>query len=127
MVVAEEFANITGSEAVMAFGSWAARYLGEPGRAPNDVDVLVIGSADPDEVDDAAERVERRIGMPVHATVRTRLQWESESESFIREVKSRPMLIVLANDEQHFGSELGGLRTSARFAQTSKPHRVPRR
>ena len=44
----------------------------------------------------------------------------------IRDVKSRPTVVVLENEEQLIASELGGLRTSARFAQTSKPHRVPR-
>lgn len=94
-VVAEELANLEAADAVILFGSWVARYLGEPGRAPNDIDVLVIGDADRDLVDDAAERVERRIGMPVQATVRTREQWDSEQEDFIREVKSRPLLVVL--------------------------------
>ena len=70
--VAEDFAGIEGAAAVLLFGSWAARYLGEPGRAPNDIDVLVIGEPDRDAVDDAAKRAERRIGLPVQATVRTR-------------------------------------------------------
>ncbi|MGD9753791.1 MAG: ArsR family transcriptional regulator, partial [Acidimicrobiia bacterium] len=55
-IVAEEFASIEGADTVLLFGSWAARYLGEPGRGPNDIDVLVIGRADRDDVDDAAER-----------------------------------------------------------------------
>ena len=109
IVVAEEFADVEGADAVVLFGSWAARYAGEPGRAPNDVDVLVIGSADRDVVDEAAERVEQRIGMPVQATVRTRLQWESGRESFIREIKSRTMVLVLADVEQPFTTELGAL------------------
>ena len=105
-VVAEEFAGIQGAEAVLLIGSWAARYLGDAGRAPNDVDVLVVGDADRDLVDDAAQRVEERIGMPVQATVRAHSQWRSERGSFIREVKSRPLVVVLANDEQELGREL---------------------
>ena len=105
-VVAEEFAGIQGAEAVLLIGSWAARYLGEAGRAPNDVDVLVVGDADRDLVDDAAQRAEERIGMPVQATVRTRAQWRSERGSFVREVKSRPLVVALANDEQESTTEL---------------------
>lgn len=71
--------------------------MGEPGRAPNDVDVLVVGSADRDAVDEAAQRAERRIGMPVQATVRTRSQWESGQESCILEIKSRTLVPVLAD------------------------------
>lgn len=100
IVVAEEFADLTGVDTVLLFGSWAARYTGEPGRAPHDIDVLVIGEADRGAADDAAERVERRVGIPVNATVRSRSQWESCTDSFIVEVKSRPTLTVLASGEQ---------------------------
>jgi hypothetical protein len=97
-VVAREFAHIDGTDAVLLFGSWAARYLGQPGRAPNDIDVLVIGTPDRDEVDDAAERAEQAIGLPVQATVRTRAQWSTAQDSFIREIRSRPLLVVLTDD-----------------------------
>lgn len=98
-VVAREFRDVDGAEAVVLFGSWAARYLGQPGRAPNDIDVLVIGSPDRDQVDDAAERIQRTIGLPVQATVRSRSQWAAARDPFIQEVKSRPLLVVLANDD----------------------------
>ncbi len=97
--IAREFVGIDGTEAVILFGSWAARYLGEPGRAPNDVDVLVIGSPERDEVDSAAERAERAIGFPVQATVRSRVQWTEARDSFIQEVKRRPLVVVLADDD----------------------------
>ena len=61
-VVAREFEDLENADGVLLFGSWAARYLGQPGRAPNDIDVLVIGSPDREVVDEAAERVERAIG-----------------------------------------------------------------
>jgi predicted nucleotidyltransferase len=99
LVIAREFRDIDGACAVILFGSWAARYVGEPGRAPNDIDVLVIGSVDRDAVDDAAERAERAIGLPVQATVRSRAQWSSARDSFIREVKQRPIVVVLADDD----------------------------
>jgi hypothetical protein len=99
-VIAEEFEQVAGAGAVVLFGSWAARYLGVPGRAPNDLDVLVIGDVDRDVVDAAAERAERRISVPVQATVRTRGQWRSDRESFIKEVRSRPLVVMLVADEE---------------------------
>lgn len=106
-VIAKEFDNIEQADAVLLFGSWAARYLGTPGRAPNDIDVIVIGKADRDAVDDAAARAERRIGLPVQATVRTRAQWEAQHEGFIKEVRSRPLVLVLvADDDSPFAHEL---------------------
>jgi predicted nucleotidyltransferase len=103
-VIADEFQYIDGAEAALLFGSWAARYLGQAGRAPNDIDVLVIGSPDRDTIDDAAERAEGRIGFPVQATVRSRTQWTAASDSFIEEVKSRPLVVVFADDD--FADEL---------------------
>ena len=100
-VVAAEFEGIDDAASVVLFGSWAARYLGEQGRAPNDIDVLVIGSPDRDAVDDAAERAEHVIGLPVQATVRSRAQWTAADDTFIREVKSRPIVVVLVDEDDH--------------------------
>ena len=58
------------------------------------MDVLVIGKPGRDAID-AAERAERRIGLPVQATVRTRTQWEAKRESFIKETPARRLVIVL--------------------------------
>ena len=109
IVVAEEFAGIDGADAVVLFGSWAARHAGHAGRMPNDVDVLVIGDADRDAVDLAAERVQERLGFPTQAVVRTRAQWESGDESFLREVKSRPMHALLVSE---YGAELEPFRSA---------------
>lgn len=95
-VVAREFKELPDARAVLLFGSWAARYLGQPGRVPNDIDVLVVGDADRNAVDDAAERAELAIGLPVEATVRSRSQW-NHPDSFLREVKNRPFVVVLAD------------------------------
>lgn len=46
VVIADEFAGLEGVVQVVIFGSWAARYQGERGRPPNDVDVLVAGTPD---------------------------------------------------------------------------------
>lgn len=105
-IIAAEFAGMDGVAAVLLFGSWASRYLGEPGRAPNDIDVLVIGNPDRDAVDDAAERAERRIGLPVQATVRTREQWQSHTESFIKEIRSRRIVAVLVPDDDVLANDI---------------------
>jgi predicted nucleotidyltransferase len=91
-VLTREFEGIAGIDHLYLFGSWAARYLGEPGPAPNDIDVLVIGSPNRDGVYDAAEKAERQIGLPVQATIRTRQQWQEADDPFIAEVRSRPLV-----------------------------------
>jgi predicted nucleotidyltransferase len=53
-VLPEALCAVEGIEKVFVYGSWAARYHGEPGPVPNDVDVLVVGDADRDDLDEAA-------------------------------------------------------------------------
>jgi predicted nucleotidyltransferase len=59
LVIADVLAPIDRIDAAYLFGSWAARYSGERGRAPADIDVLVIGSPDRDQVDDAIAEAEQ--------------------------------------------------------------------
>lgn len=94
LVIGEEFATIDGIETIYIYGSWAARYQGEPGPAPNDIDVLVIGRPDRDEVYDAARRAQQRLGREVNVTQRTRKQWDAATDGFSEQVRSSPMVEV---------------------------------
>ena len=94
-VLAYELAGISGVERLFIFGSWAARYMGEAGRAPNDIDVLVVGGPDREALYEAAERAEQRIGLPVQVTVRSALAWGSATATFIAELRSRPLVSLL--------------------------------
>ena len=95
-VVADEFGGLAAVEEVLIFGSWAARYEGEAGPQPHDVDVLVIGRPDPDEVYEAARRAEERVGREVNATVRSAEAWGRSEDGFLRTVRSSPVLQVWA-------------------------------
>ncbi|WP_214368281.1 winged helix-turn-helix domain-containing protein [Pseudonocardia sp. H11422] len=89
-VLAEEFADLDGIDVLEIFGSWAARHAGERGRAPADVDVLVVGSPDRDAVHDAVARAEGRIGLPVNATVVSPARWEAGDDGFVQRVRTAP-------------------------------------
>lgn len=91
-VVAEELGGLPGIEEAFLFGSWADRYLGNPGEFPADVDVLVVGTTDEDDLWDAGKRASERVGREVNMTRVRREDWESGATSFIRTVKSRPMV-----------------------------------
>ena len=69
-VVGEELEGVAGVEDAFLFGSWAARYSGEPGRAPADIDVLVLGQPDRDALFEAAERASERLAREVNVTIR---------------------------------------------------------
>lgn len=94
-VVAEEFAGINGIVEVIIFGSWAARASGEPGQVPGDVDVMVVGAPDRDDIYDAAERAQQRLGRPVNTTVVSEGRWQSHEEPFLAAVHERPRVTVL--------------------------------
>jgi len=95
VVVADEFAELENVKLVVIFGSWAARYHGEPGRPPNDVDVLVVGAPDRVAMYTAAQRAESRLGRQVNPTVCLPEQWVHPAEPFIQEILSRPYVTVL--------------------------------
>lgn len=95
-VIGEEFSGLAEVDAVYLFGSWAARYAGQRGRAPADIDVLVIGEPDRDEADEAAQRAGERLGREVNVTIRSALWWQDGSDSFHVEVTRRPIVMVLS-------------------------------
>jgi predicted nucleotidyltransferase len=93
-VLAEELAGLDGVRDAYLFGSWAARYAGEHGRPPVDVDVLVIGEPDRDALDDAAQRAGERLAREVNVTIRSAQWWEHGEDGFHAEVTRRPLIPV---------------------------------
>lgn len=91
-IIRDEFGGLDAR--ILIFGSWAARWHGEPGHVPNDVDVLVIGDASPTDAWDAASRASTRIGMEVNVVVRTDEEWENDPTGFAADVRSRPLIDV---------------------------------
>jgi predicted nucleotidyltransferase len=94
-VLAEELAAVDGIEAAYLFGSWAARYAGQEGRPPADLDVLVIGKPDRDALDDAAQRAGERVAREVNVTIRSPQWWREGTDGFHAEITRRPIVPVL--------------------------------
>jgi len=92
-VIGEEFA-IKGADQVMIFGSWAARYAGQKGPPPNDIDVLVIGDIDRADLYEAADRAQVRLGIEVNPAVRTTRQWNAVADALIAQIKASPFTVV---------------------------------
>ena len=126
LVISEEFGTVDRIEQLMIYGSWAARYEGEAGPAPNDIDLLIIGRPDRDDVHEAARRAQQRLGREVNVTIRTRDAWEKASDGFTRQVRSSPLLEV-RYPQRDAEVEQGkpGHRAPARSAPT--PARAGRR
>lgn len=100
-VIAEEFAEVTAADRVLIFGSWAARYAGETGHTPNDIDVMVIGdSIDRADLYAAADRAQRRLGIPVNPVMRTHQQWEDPADRLSAQLHSQPLVDVCSDGKE---------------------------
>lgn len=99
-VIAEELAGLAGIEKAFLFGSWAARYAGQAGPAPADIDVLVIGQPDRDDLDEAAQRAGSRLAREVNVTIRSPQWWRDGGDGFHTEVTRRPLIPVLTDGGQ---------------------------
>jgi DNA-binding transcriptional ArsR family regulator len=92
-VLEDLLAGVAGVDGAMIYGSWAARYSGVPGPQPNDVDVLVLGSPDPDALFEVAEAARLRLKRDVTIRALPSGVWDqSSTDPFLRHVKSRPMV-----------------------------------
>jgi DNA-binding transcriptional ArsR family regulator len=94
-ILGELLGTVMGVDEAFVYGSWAARYKGEPGPIPRDVDVLVVGDADDDAVYDVARAAERRLGREVNVHRVSRRSWHGRGgDPFLESVRSRPLVPV---------------------------------
>lgn len=99
-VLAEMLAGIGNMDAAYIFGSWAARFQGDSGERPvADIDLLVLGVPDRDELYAAVSVAESRLGRPVQVTVRSADWLRTGTGNFHATVSQRPLVpIELRND-----------------------------
>jgi DNA-binding Lrp family transcriptional regulator len=91
-LLAEALSGLPGVQEAYIYGSWAARYSGEPGPPPGDVDVLVVGSPDPDALFDLAESLSRRLGRDVNVHRISPAVWAADTtDPFLTSVRERPL------------------------------------
>lgn len=93
-VLSELLHHLARVEAVYLFGSWARRYHGEPGLPPGDIDVLVIGEPDVDEVYGACSEAAQTLGQEVNSVMMTADEWKAGRSGFIRQLQSGPLVEV---------------------------------
>lgn len=93
-VLADALASIDGIDEAWIYGSWAARARGTPGAPPADLDVIVVGSPDPDELYGAAEEAQSRLGLEVNVMSRSREAWHQAEDGFVRTVRDGPLVPI---------------------------------
>ena len=93
-VLTDLLSGVPGIVDAYIYGSWAARFNGEPGAAPHDVDVLVIGDIDLDTLDGIAREAQGTVRIPVNIRRVSSATWTDENllNPFILSIRERPQV-----------------------------------
>jgi hypothetical protein len=99
-VLAQALRSMQGIVTAYIYGSWAARHEGQAGQRPvEDIDVLILGDPDRDQLYAAISAAEKRLGRPIQATIRDPAWLDSGTGAFHDTVTSRPLIeLPLARD-----------------------------
>ncbi|MDR0848880.1 MAG: ArsR family transcriptional regulator [Propionibacteriaceae bacterium] len=96
-VLARELSDVEGIEQAYLYGSWAARYSGEVGGVPGDVDVLVIGQPSLDALDSAASTARTVLRREVSIRRVSPAYWANPDpgDTFMAAVQQSPLVSIL--------------------------------
>ena len=93
--LSQALTGVQGVDEAHVFGSWAARYTGEIGPAPRDIDVLIVGSASLHAVRRACSTIERDLTIDVNAVVIDHERWIAKKpDPFVAQVRARPLVAI---------------------------------
>lgn len=95
--LARRLAQVEGVREAYIFGSWARRAAGEPGPLPRDIDLVVVGDADPNAVYAAAREVEDDLGVEINPIVVTDDEWRQPT-GLLERVKREPLVELDLHD-----------------------------
>ncbi|MGH2786434.1 MAG: nucleotidyltransferase domain-containing protein [Actinomycetota bacterium] len=95
VILSERLEDLEGLKEAYIFGSWARRYHGEPGPPPADIDVLIVGDADPDEAEDRCRGLQEILDVEVNSVVVSRSEWKAARSGFVREVQKGPLVPIV--------------------------------
>jgi DNA-binding transcriptional ArsR family regulator len=98
-VVGELLTGIPGVDLAFIYGSWAARYNGLAGPVPRDVDVLVVGDPDADDLYEAERVASARLNREVTIRRVSSGAWRGERDDpFVLSVRSQPLIALDIGD-----------------------------
>lgn len=91
----EALSGVRGVDEAHVFGSWAARYEGEPGPPPHDIDVVVVGDVALRAVRQACRAVEQDLRIEINPVVIDRGRWDADDpEPFVAQIREQPLVRV---------------------------------
>jgi hypothetical protein len=83
------------------------RRAGEPGEAPRDIDVLVVGSTPRAALAAASEEASRRLHREVNITRISPAVWDAGRDPFVKTLTTRPLTPILLGRNDDAGQEAG--------------------
>ena len=95
VILSNRLKDLVGVEEAYIFGSWARRYEGELGPPPADIDVLIVGGANPDDAEEVCRGLQELFDVEVNSVVVSRSDWKAARSGFLREVKKGPLVPVV--------------------------------
>lgn len=98
-VLTDALADLPGVEHAFIFGSWAARYHGEPGPPPGDIDLLVVGTVDLDDLEERLTTARQVLRREINARRVSPEHWTTppSDDVMLTSIQSRP-LVALGTD-----------------------------
>ena len=83
------------------FGSWAARSAGIAGGIPQDIDVVVVGRPDRDQIFEIAEMAQKKLGVEVNIRVVRPERWDNpDGDHFTLHVQDSPLVRLNITEEK---------------------------
>jgi hypothetical protein len=103
--------GIEGVEKAYIYGSWAARRRGEPGDAPGDIDLLIVGDPRRSEIYEAARDAGSALAREVNPRIVSGRSWtEGAEDPFLRTLAERPLVQLDLEEPAHDHSLEPGTR-----------------
>lgn len=93
-VLPDVLSGLPGIREAYLYGSWAARRRGEPGAAPRDIDVVVVGTTSRDRLFDAGERATRCLHREVNIMRISPGVWDARQDPFVKTLTTRPLVPI---------------------------------
>jgi DNA-binding transcriptional ArsR family regulator len=98
--VEDALTDIPDIEQAFIGGSWAARYHGQAGAFPHDVDVIVVGKPSRNDVTEAVIEALRAVGHDGQVIFRSPTAWREAKDTFTRTAKDSPLVeLTIGNDD----------------------------
>ncbi|HLX32587.1 MAG TPA: helix-turn-helix domain-containing protein [Gaiellaceae bacterium] len=91
--------GLKGVKEAYLYGSYAARYQGQPGPQPQDIDLLVVsdGTLDARKISQLSREASQLLGREVNPTVVGIDEWAEPKTGFLRTLHERPLVSLVTS------------------------------